>query len=46
MNLSQAADTDGLAEVDMAGNSGGANVEPVNVLRRKLVRGCNPVNHG
>lgn len=37
VNLPQAADTDGLAEVDMAGNGGGADVEPVLVLGRELL---------
>lgn len=28
VNLSEATDTDGLAEVDVTGDSGGADVEP------------------
>lgn len=35
--LSQAANTDGLAHVDVAGDSGGADVEPVDVLGRQLL---------
>lgn len=34
MGLAQTANTDGLAEVDVAGNSGGADVEPVNAARK------------
>lgn len=37
VDLAEAADTDGLAEVDVAGDGGGADVEPVNVLGRKLL---------
>lgn len=37
VHLPQTADTDGLAEVDMAGNRGGADVEPVDVLGRELL---------
>lgn len=37
VNLPQTANTDGLPEVDMAGNGGGADVEPVNVLGRELL---------
>ena len=37
MDLAETADTDGLAHVDVAGDGGGADVEPVNVLGRKLV---------
>lgn len=40
VNLAEAADTDGLAEVDVAGDGGGADVEPVNVLGRELVAGA------
>ena len=32
VDLSETANTDGLAHVDVAGNGGGAHVEPVNVL--------------
>jgi hypothetical protein len=37
VNLPQAANTDGLPEVDVAGNGGGADVEPVDLLRRELL---------
>lgn len=37
VDLAEAADTDGLAEVDVAGDGGGTDVEPVNVLGRKLL---------
>jgi len=37
VDLPQAADTDGLAHVDVAGDGGGADVEPVNALRRELL---------
>jgi hypothetical protein len=37
VDLAEAADTDGLAEVDVAGDGGGADVEPVNVLGRELL---------
>lgn len=37
MNLAETANTDGLAHVDVAGNGGGADVEPVDVLGRELV---------
>ncbi len=37
VDLAEAADTNGLAEVDVAGNGGGTDVEPVNVLRRELL---------
>ena len=40
MSLSQAADTNGLAHVDVAGNSGGADVEPVDVLGGQLLGVC------
>lgn len=39
VDLAEAADTDGLAEVDHAGDGGGADVEPVNVLGRELLGG-------
>lgn len=39
VDLAEAADTDGLAEVDVAGDGGGAHVEPVNVLGRELLGG-------
>jgi hypothetical protein len=39
VDLAETADTDGLAEVDVAGDGGGADVEPVNVLRRELLSG-------
>lgn len=35
VDLSETADTDGLAHVDVAGDGGGAHVEPVNVLCRE-----------
>jgi hypothetical protein len=37
VDLAETADTDGLAHVDVAGDGGGANVEPVNVLGGQLV---------
>ena len=37
VDFGEAADTDGLAEVDVAGDGGGADVEPVLGLRRKFV---------
>lgn len=51
VDLAEAADTDGLAEVDVAGDRGGADVEPVNVLGRELVAGTglddvNPAGNG
>jgi hypothetical protein len=39
VDLAQTADADGLAEVDVAGDGGGANVEPVNVVRGQLLGG-------
>ncbi len=36
MDLSKSADTDGLAEIDMAGDGGGADVEPIDRLGRKF----------
>lgn len=39
VNLAETANTDGLAEVDVAGDGGGADVEPVNVLGRELLGG-------
>lgn len=40
VDLAEAADADGLAEVDVAGDGGGADVEPVNVLGRELLGGA------
>lgn len=40
VDLAEAANTDGLAEVDVAGDGGGADVEPVNVLGRELLGGA------
>lgn len=37
MSLAQAADTNGLAHVNVTSDSGGTDVEPVDVLRRQLV---------
>jgi hypothetical protein len=37
VDLAETADTDGLAHVDVTGDGGGANVEPVNVLGGQLV---------
>lgn len=47
VDLAETADTDGLAEVDVAGDGGGADVEPVGILGRHLLRraglyGVNP----
>lgn len=39
MDLAKAADSDSLAEVDVAGDRGGADVEPVNVLGGQLLGG-------
>lgn len=39
VDLAETADTDGLAEVNVAGNGGGADVEPVNVLGGELLGG-------
>jgi hypothetical protein len=39
VDLAETADTDGLAEVDVAGDRGGTDVEPVNVLGRELLGG-------
>lgn len=36
VGLAQAADTNGLAHVDVAGDSGGADVEPIDALRWEL----------
>lgn len=46
VDLAETADTDGLAEVDVAGDGGGADVVPVNGLRRELlaVAGLDGVN--
>ena len=46
VDLAQTADTDGLAEVDVAGNGGGAHVVPVDRLRRELlgVAGLDGIN--
>jgi hypothetical protein len=41
VGLAETADTDGLAHVDVAGDGGGADVEPVDVLGRELLGGCN-----
>lgn len=37
VDLAETANTDSLAEVDVAGNRGSADVEPVNVLGRELL---------
>jgi len=37
VDLAETADTDGLAHVNVASDSGGADVEPVDVLGRELV---------
>lgn len=39
MDLAETADTNGLAEVDVTGNGGSADVEPVDALRRELFGG-------
>ena len=51
MDLAEATDTDGLAEVDVAGHRGGADVVPVDVLGRELLGdtsldGVNPTCDG
>lgn len=43
MDLAETANTDGLAHVDVAGDSGGADVEPVDVLGGQLVGVCGVV---
>lgn len=40
VDLAETADTNGLAQVDGTGDSGGADVEPVDVLRRHLLGGA------
>lgn len=40
MGFSETSDTDGLAHVDVAGDGGGADVEPVDVLGGQLVGVC------
>lgn len=40
VDAAETANTDGLAEVDVAGNGGGADVEPVDVLGRHLLGGA------
>jgi hypothetical protein len=40
VDLAEAADTNRLAEVDVAGDRGGADVEPVNVQRGQLLGGA------
>lgn len=40
VDLPETADTDGLAEVDVARDGGGADVEPVDVLGRELPGGA------
>ena len=37
VDLAETADTNGLAEVDVAGDGGSTDVEPVNVLGRELL---------
>lgn len=51
VNLAETANTNGLAEVDVAGDGGGTDVEPVNVLGRQLLGGTsldgvNPTRDG
>jgi len=50
VDLAQAANTDGLPQVDVASDRGGTDVPPVNVLRRQLLGiagldGINPTGH-
>ena len=40
VDLAETANTDGLAHVDVAGNGGSADVEPVDVLGRQLLGVC------
>ena len=40
VDLAETANTDGLAHVDVAGDGGGADVEPVDVLGGQLVGVC------
>lgn len=40
VDLAETANTDGLAHVDMAGDGGGTDVEPVDVLGRHLLGGA------
>jgi len=37
VDFAKTTDTDGFAEVDVAGDGGGANVEPINGLRWELL---------
>jgi hypothetical protein len=37
VSFPQTANTDGLAHVDVAGHSGGADVEPIDILGRQLL---------
>jgi hypothetical protein len=37
VDLAHAANTDGLAHVDVTSDSGGADVEPVDILGRQLI---------
>lgn len=51
MNLPQAADTDGFAEIDVAGDGRGTDVEPVGGLGGELLEvtslhGINPAGNG
>lgn len=40
VDLAETANTDGLAHVDVAGDGGGADVEPIDVLGGQLVGVC------
>ena len=40
MDLSKPANTDGFAEVDVAGDGGGADVEPIDGLRGEFLGGA------
>lgn len=40
MDLAETANTDGLSQVDVAGDGSSADVEPVDGLRRELLGGA------
>ena len=44
VSLSETANTDGLAHVDVASDGSGAGVEPVDVLRRELLGLCSSLD--
>jgi hypothetical protein len=40
VDFSKSADTDSFAEVDVAGNGGGADIEPIDRLRGEFLGGA------